>query len=333
MPLSNKIELAKSLFDNQYQSDDPRIGIEFEFKIDKNSVSRVNEFFIKIGSKYHGMVTNEFYASFDFSQLIEFRSYPMAIGEFNYDVFSNLRKAASQWLRDRNINFIWYGWHFSIWGVPKHNMGKVAIQRALSGEKVLLHSEVFSEKDYASGWFGNTWRDPFTRNYHLHKFVEAHVLISQKEHLLYDRSSMRLGWSWFNKHYNLLREASNRFPVPGCAIRVGSKRRIELVAGWMDTDFEKHIIESMITMDQLPVPSSIPKQPLRTIRFPGSRRRVATMLLPGLSYDQPPKLPNTDWDSVCFDKSWRPKIGEPWPIIGDIPAYWPNDQTSLELFI
>jgi len=325
-----KIELARSLCCDEYDANNPRIGVEFEFKIDKLSVPLIKDQLILIGAKYPCIVTDEFYASFDFSDLIEFRSYPMAIDEFTYDTLFHLRRTASQWLRDHDINFIWYGWHFSLWGVPERNLGQVTIQRALGNEKVLLHSEVFSEEEHQSGWTGNTWRDPFTRKHHLHKFVEAKSLINQKARLKYDRTSMRLGWLWFARNHDLLQQASNRLPVPGCAIRVGSKRRIELVAGWMDIEFEKRVVESMIAMQHLPLPDSIPEQPNGTIRFPGSRRRVATMLLPGMSYSVPPKIPDVDWESVSCNTSWRPVLGEPWPIIGDIPNYWLNDQAPRE---
>ena len=294
----------------------PRIGIEMEFQVSTNT--RIGPLAPELNDQLP-ICTDDFFIGSDVAGLVEFRSYPIDLDLWDYDFHvASFRIKCSLWLRSIGADFIYYGTHLSWWGLNQE------IPVRLVNPILEMPAERYLSSFFVKKWKGNeTWetKDPFTGSSHRHRFISKDE--ADTKDLVVDETSLSMSMGWLKENCQFLKSISNRYPVPGCAVRVSRYRRCEMIIGWLEPKDEKELFNRFLQMS-LPEDDSWKSQPEEVILMCSPKKKFAGLILQGKSFDSEPTMPNMNW--FCVQSQYPPSStppfgpGDIWPVIGVVDA-------------
>ena len=109
---SDKLNLIKKLNYRSFISEQDTVGIELEFQVSREEA---NNFQKNKFNNYFTYYNDSFYTSIDHANLIEFKSYPILLNDFNYDIHvREFINKCKDFIKKNFSNNEWYGIHFSV---------------------------------------------------------------------------------------------------------------------------------------------------------------------------------------------------------------------------
>lgn len=300
-----------------------RYGVEFEFKLSADSAARFRSTArwltttSSTGNRKQYLAEGRWYASFDHQNLIEFRSYPLyAPLDIERDVME-LRRECGLWLRGHGLEFLYYGMHLSVWNFcPERPVVLCNPLVEIEAHRPLLVVVIRHDPH-------NMYWDPYVNAGHsiLPAVDDGRPQHGRTLTTSVDLLSLEVICAWLRLHCTWLTEATNRWPVPGMAVRCKDYRKAEVLLGWMDEADERRLLEDFAECWRLAGSDGRWREmPDSTYRLSTTKARFAVLLLRDHSFELPPKLP--DANRFWLDSRWSPYDPQPstaddsWTIVG-----------------
>lgn len=282
---------------------DDSIKIELSYKLSCKGLTKLYHLLNTLLVQEESKLIDGLDVSVNDLDVVKFCLGPIKTSTFNYDLhILNTKRKIAATLNSYDIDFIYYGISVSLWNFLP-SWGRLVRPNLIMGFIPWSEISLGEHPD-------NLYQDPFLETGQV-SIIKA-PRFSQQLYPVYENGLHFV--TYFLQTNPKLKDMVNKLPQPGCCFKTSSKKKIELLLGWMDEEDERCLLLALIEQRhaKFDVFNIVPED---VIGIVGANQSFALGYVRGFSYlDEEPQVPQLRWN-LC-SSIWQDKDDQ---IVPDAP--------------